>query len=48
MDAAPTSVPPNPPAILAHAILSKIRVTRVQQYLPGRAARGLISAQHAP
>src|SRR5215469_8481256 len=27
--------PPNPPAILAHAILSKIRVTRVQQYLPG-------------
>src|SRR5262249_41484819 len=32
---APTSMPPDPPATLAHALSWKIRVTRVQHYSRG-------------
>src|SRR5262249_6228697 len=39
MGAAPTSMPPHPPAILAHAFLWKIRVTRVQHYSRGACTR---------
>src|SRR5262245_51696970 len=39
MGAAPTSMPPDPPAILAHALSWKIRVTRVQHYSRGTRAR---------
>jgi hypothetical protein len=39
MDAAPTSMPPDPPVILAHALSWKIRVTRVQHYARGTRTR---------
>src|SRR5262252_8578517 len=39
MGAAQTSVPPHPPAILVHALLWKIRVTRVQHYSRGTRTR---------
>src|SRR5215510_15653132 len=39
MDAAPTSMPPDPPVILAYALSWKIRVTRVQHYARGTRTR---------
>src|SRR5262245_25658523 len=39
MDAAPTSMPPDPPVILARALSWKIRVTRVQHYSRGTRTR---------